>query len=536
MRRMSSRWAAPALALAALLAHPAHATPVDRLSAGDPLEAELRVLDALDPGPLAGHLRLAHLGTRPSRVADLLGGAAVARESLGVARWIGVVRLERALARDAAPGTAFAGPGAARPTPRLFERGDAAAGGRVEVSAGLEATFAEPRPRRPRTDDPLPGWSSGSGLHVRAAVALDRWLASAHLLAGYVRDARTFADPIVGGTDLVAHTDDTWLAYDGAHGWAARAGRSRWAWGPGAEGSLLLSATMPAITGLELAVPLPVLRARATVLNATLGASAGEQLAAHRIEWSSARGGLRVGVSEAARYQGRGWRPLYAVGILPYVLAQRLEVADEPGAGAALRNNVLLGADVSWRVAEGTRVYGELLADDLHARTASVPNKLAWQAGLDGVGVVGTSRVTWNGEFTRVSRWVYTSFFGRTHAARGEPLGFPTGPDARRVRVRIAWDPGPDWQVSVTAARTDRGESGLDQPFVPGSGMDPSRPFDFLGERERTREAGATLRWWPAGGVDVAVSAGWSRVEGLLHVPGRERSGWRGSAALRLAR
>ena len=49
------------------------------------------------------------------------------------------------------------------------------------------------------------------------------------------------------------------------------------------------------------------------------------------------------------------------------------------------RNNVELSFDASWRPADGTRLYAEMLLDDVHARTADVPNKYGWQVGADGV-------------------------------------------------------------------------------------------------------------------------------------------------------
>ena len=101
----------------------------------------------------------------------------------------------------------------------------------------------------------------------------------------------------------------------------------------------------------------------------------------------------------------------------------------------ALRNNVMLAGDASWRVADGTRVYGELLLDDLHARTADFPNKYGAQLGLAGTGDLHGTRLSWDVEWTMLSRYAYTSYFGRSYVAQDRPLGFPTGPDARRLRA-----------------------------------------------------------------------------------------------------
>jgi hypothetical protein len=525
MPRMRLRTSALIALAASMLAGTAHATGGEFLPVGDPLEAELRVLETLAFHPGAGlwsrTQELTPLGTRPLLRRRALAPSATEPDALDPVRRISAVRLRRGLERDVVVGPDRSG----WSTPRLYQRRaeDAA----FEVSAGLEGRGEVAQDRDPR-------FASGSGLHVRATAEVEGWTAHSHLLVGRVEGARRFADPIVPNSDLIAHTEDTYVATGGRR-WSARFGRTRWAWGPGEEGSLLLSAGGPAITGLSFAADLPAFGLHAIALNATLAGSAGEQLAAHRVEWQPVDA-LRVGFTETARYQDDAWRPLYAMGVLPYVLAQRLEVQDEPDSTGALRNNVMFGFDVAWRVADGTRIYGEWLIDDLHAKSAEVPNKTGFQVGWDGAGAVGGGRVTWNGEYTRLSRFVYTSFFGRVHAARGEPLGYFTGPDARRIRVRVAWDPNPDWQVFARAARTDHGENDLAEPFLPGSGAGPGSTFDFEGIAETVREADLGLRWWPAGGVDLAASVGWWRADDAGHVPGATRDGLRGALEVRLTR
>ena len=150
------------------------------------------------------------------------------------------------------------------------------------------------------------------------------------------------------------------------------------------------------------------------------------------------------------------------------------------------------------------------------------------------MGTVRGSRVVWGTEYTRLSRFVYTSFFGRSYEAQGEPLGYFTGPDSRRVRVRGAWDLSPLWQVRAAAGLTDQGESGLDHPYVPGTPHED--PFDFLGVVQRTREFELGLRWWPASGVDLGVSGGYRWIDNQGHVDGNDDGTAFGSLALRLTR
>ena len=200
------------------------------------------------------------------------------------------------------------------------------------------------------------------------------------------------------------------------------------------------------------------------------------------------------------------------------MLVQRLEVQSEPDSSATLRNNVVMSFDMAWRVAEGTRVYGELLLDDIHARDGKYPNKFAYQAGWEGAGLIAGQRVTWGGEWTRVKRYVYTSYFGRDYVVAGKSLGFPTGPDARRIRLRAAWDPDVDWTVFAVATHNDKGENDLDEPFIPGTGQ--SRSSQFEGVVETTRDLEMGVRYWPASGVYVSASGGYRWIDNAAHVVG----------------
>jgi hypothetical protein len=306
----------------------------------------------------------------------------------------------------------------------------------------------------------------------------------------------------------------------------------RFAWGPGEEGSLLLSRTAAPLSALYLHGRIAAWRADGFAINATTDPGRGEQLAAHRLEWQPSSG-VRLGVSEAARYRSDGWQAVYLASVIPYSLAQRLLQQDGDTAGVN-RNNVELAFDATWRPADGTRFYGELLLDDVHAKTGDIPNKYGWQAGVDGAWTRGFTRLTWNTEYTWLSRYVYTSFFGRSFTAQGAPLGYPTGPDSRRLHVRISLDPGVDWQLSGVVTRTWKGENGLDEPFVPGSPLPPVGTLE--GVAEMTDDATGTVRWWPASGVDLALSLGWLRSDNAGHVNGAERHVAHASIAFRLMR
>ena len=367
-----------------------------------------------------------------------------------------------------------------------------------------------------------PDWTDGSGVRARLTASVGPWLAHADLAAGHLAGVRAYSDALIEGRDVALSTDDSYLAIAPSDRWDARIGRSRTHWGPGEEASLLLSRTGPSLSALTLRGRIAPLSSDLTVLHATTDPGRGEQLAAHRIEWSP-RPGLRVGLAEAARYRSSGWQAVYLASVIPFSVVQRLLDQDAASPDDSLRNNVLVAVDAAWRIADGTRVYGELLVDDVHARSSAFPDKWGYQLGLDGAGPWGRTRLSWNAEFTRLSRYVYTSYYGRSHTARGLELGHPIGPDARRLRVRVSWDIAADWQVSGFASQTDRGESGLAESFVPGAPVQD--PMTFAGVVERTRLLEGELRWWPATGIDASVRLGLERIRDAGHVAGESRSG-----------
>ncbi|MEO5617613.1 MAG: capsule assembly Wzi family protein [Candidatus Eisenbacteria bacterium] len=499
----------------------ASAHPGADLEVGDPLEDELRTLDLLPSSWSDSGRTLPASHSRPLlRRTVLPPESTLASHPNAVLSWR---RLERALHRDR-PGPRDVG--RAGETPYLL-RFNESEGARFDLSARIEGRLdADPDTTRLATL---------SGIHLRGALGFDRWILQSHWLIGKVDSAARFGDPIVTGEDFIATTEQAIIAYSAPRDrWGARFGRGRWHWGPGHEASLLLSKTAAPVTALEVHGSLAGGRVYLTALSATLKAAAGEQLAAHRVEWRASES-LRLGAGEAAVYSSSGWRPLYALGLLPYTVAQRLETQDQLGTVGPLRNNVMVSFDAAWRIAPGTRVYGELLVDDLHARTNDNPDKLGFQLGWDGVGRAQGTRIRWNGEYTRLTPYVYTSFFGREASAQGRPLGFPTGPDARRLRLWAACDPSPDFELSATATRTEKGENVLGEPFLPGS-VRTSSIWSPLGVVERASAIEARVRWWPAGGVDVAVSAGYEWRENAGHVRDRDRDHGRIALEARVGR
>ncbi len=503
---------------------PAEASPLEFVSPRDPLVSELRVLELYDLPADSGRFRLPHLSTFPLRRIELMGaGAPIGRGEL--VRTLVADRMERELERDAI--VAFADARVPHSTPRLWDQ-QWDAGQRIELSVGLEGGWEGSDENGNRESK----WRDGTGLHVRGSAQVDRWLAYLHLTAGQLEGASRYTDVLVSRTDLAAQTDEAYLVYANGTRWSVSVGRQRFAWGPGEEASLLLSRTAAPLTALLLHARFEPIRADAFALHTTTDLGRGEQLAAHRLEWQPTSG-LRLGLSEAARYRSSGWQGVYLASVIPFSVAQRLLQQDGDSAGVN-RNNIEVALDVAWRVADGTRLYGELLVDDAHAKSAAFPNKYAWQLGLDGAWTHGFTRLTWNTEYSWLSRYTYTSFFGRAFTSQAVPLGFPSGPDSRRLRARISWDPRVAWQLTGIVRRTWKGENDFDEPFVPGSPVPPVQQLE--GVAAVTDDVTGVLRWWPASGVDLSLALGWHRTENAGHVVGAATSGRHASLAFRLVR
>ena len=500
------------------------ASPLEFIAVRDPFMAELRVLECYDLPADSGRYRLPHFNTWPLQRLELMGDGPPPLQGTLV-RTIVAERIERELQRDAMG--AFARYQARFSTPRLWQRAYPT-DDRAELSVGLEGAYDASRIAGETEKE----WRDGSGIHVRAGAQVDRWLAFAHIALGQLENASSYTDVLIANTNIAAQTDEAYINYSAGTHWSVTMGRQHFAWGPGEEGSLLMSRTAAPLTALYLHLRIAALHADGFSINATSDPGLGEQFAAHRIEWQPLSE-LRLGVAEAARYHASGWLPVYVASVIPYSLAQRLQQQDGDSTTEA-RNNIMLSFDASWRPADGTRLYGELLIDDLHAKSADTPNKYGWQVGADGAWTHGFTRLSWNTEYTWTSRYLYTSFFGRSFVAQGQPIGFPTGPDARRLRVRTTWDPRVAWQVTGIVSRTWKGENDIDEPFVPGNPVPDVSQLE--GVVETSDEANGVLRWWPASGVDLALSLGVVRTQNANHVTGDDRTGVQGSIAFRFLR
>jgi hypothetical protein len=520
---------APAAAAPPAVRHARAASgPVEWLTPGDPLHRELELLRA------TGLADTAHvLFTRPLARKTVAAIVARARRLHPDSRDPSLVRLERAFGQelvdrgwaapedwtaplatvtgtwDDAPAEREPGaPGEPAPPPdgdmlrlRLSAYGD----GTLLVSE--DNTRFEDRSR------------AGGRLDVESGaflVHLDAWV-------GRLRDAERFSDVLVKGSDFAAYAEDFYASLS-TKPLDASLGKGKFGWGPGASGSLLWSSTADPVTYLSLGSTL-FRHVRLTAVHGDVDATRGARIAGHRLEWfPSPR--LTVGLGEAVRYTSATWQPLYLVSLLPYTWVQRLlaqDALDGTGAAEPNRNNVMAALDASWVVQPGRTLYGEFLLDDQGLAAGGQPTRIGYQlGGLATLGLGRLGRGDLRLEYSRVYNYVYATFYGEDFIHHSKAIGYPEGPDVRRLDVDFRLAPSPDWEYRLAGSIQDHGEGTLGTFFDPDSGAASGSELSGVVERETRVLAGA--RWWPRDNVDVGVELTQAWLRDARHVEGAEES------------
>lgn len=417
---------------------------------------------------------------------------------LGAAR-----RLERELAYEL---EALGRPGPVRETPPPIEVVEGDLRLRAQAEARLAATTTGDKgdiPAGTRAGAAFRAYLPGGGFAL-ADVALEKIL-----------DTDPIGDAIVKNSDWYLSTEDAYLAFR-TRPLDLLAGLSRNRWGPGSSGTLLLSDAALSYPTIQLARTFGP-RARATALTAELNAPnsssadptlAGPRLwfAAHRIELALGSR-LRVGLHEAAAYRADGVELLYAIGVVPYTLVQRmLDRTSVPGdSHRTQRNNLLAGVDVAWRAGAGVRVDGEFLLDDIATESSSQPDRIAYQLGVSWAGEAAGDAADARLEFAKVYRWTYSVFYDADLVHDGTPLGYGSGPDVEHAEAWFERDFGMNARAGVGCEWNRKGEGTPGEAWEAGVGG--------------SRGSGATL----SGTVEQRI---------FPHV--RLRGAWRDVAELRV--
>jgi hypothetical protein len=269
----------------------------------------------------------------------------------------------------------------------------------------------------------------------------------------------------------------------------------------------------------------------ATALTGVLSRADRRFLAAHRVE-AALTPRITLGLGEAVRYPSDNVDLLYATGLLPYAIVERIHIRDAAtdSVRGGERANIMASIDLVVRPSAALTLYGEFLLDDVATENREMPDRIAYQVGLRSDRPYGSRTAHLLAEYTRVRRFTYATYYGQSFIHRDRPLGFALGPDVEVVWLEVGLDLSRDWQARWSGEFADRGEGVLGEAWEESFGFVSNAGLS--GVVEERREVWADLRWMPRDQLDASVGLGYRRVVNENHVAGFTRTAWLGRVAL----
>jgi hypothetical protein len=350
---------------------------------------------------------------------------------------------------------------------------------------------------------------AGSGIFVRAKAYIEPGLyvgteVRAHRTG--VTSDRNIGDSLIKSEDLFLDTREAYFSLSSSY-IDVTTGFTETRWGPGRSGTLLLSDAAPPYATLRLHRAIAG-RLFFDALTGILVQGDERQLAAHRLTWRISRT-LWLGVAEAARYDARSPELLYVINLIPYTVVERVgSKYREKVPDTNPRNNVMWSADVVWRPAPGTRLYAEYLLDDLATETADMPHRMAFQAGIGRNLRAGRVPLEISAEFTKIFRFVYSTYYGRDFVYGNRPLGFAEGPDTELYALSLTADLQRDWRATIGLAWLRRGEGTIGEAWQPGTDYDAWDGAKLSGEVSGSLRGFVTARWTPLANCFASLTTG----------------------------
>lgn len=172
----------------------------------------------------------------------------------------------------------------------------------------------------------------------------------------------------------------------------------------------------------------------------------------------------------------------------------------------------MVGAYGSLRVVRGVGVYGQVVRQ---ARLKERPAAAGWMIGVRWTDLL-LSNLSGQIEYARLDPFLYShATSGTSYRNQRGMLGHPAGPNSSDVSFRLAYQPHPDWQLTVLGAHTIRGRNmdliswgGNAAVGVLEKNVDvvPNVAFlEGIRQRERLLEAHLTYTWLPTLSTGIAV-------------------------------
>jgi hypothetical protein len=402
----------------------------------------------------------------------------------------------------------------------------------LELSGYGRANYAEDRARREIVRDLRAGVQGSLALGGQLLLSGDVYAGTASPGGhGNPADSRHFG--LIEDVQVNSYFDRATVTWRNRRA-RVEAGHTWLRWGPGAWGTMGLSDGAPAFDVIEARVRL-LRTAQLEWFVAALDPAVESYLAGHRLELRPTAN-LDVSFSELARFDGSASAPLYLLPVIPYSHLEKrvLKSSDLPSDSLDHlgKNNVMWTIDGAWRTRRNVRVYGELAIDDISFSSERRPRALAWQVGFDARRVRGGRAWTLRGEYARVYRFTYSVIHRHDFAFAGLSTGFPPGPDVDRINGRLECRTGPAWAFGLEGTYTRKGESGLGDAYVPGSGH--VNNLFLSGVLDADARGAVTADWSPAPGLAAGLTAGFAQVTALGHVPGADESAPFGSTRFTL--
>jgi hypothetical protein len=241
------------------------------------------------------------------------------------------------------------------------------------------------------------------------------------------------------------------------------AGRDRVQWGPGSQGSLMISAQNPLFDLIKLQASFK--QFQFTSFHGWLTSDLGPKyLAAHRLD-VQLRPWLYLAAAEAVVYGNREVEFQYLNPLMPYHIAEH-HLGD--------RDNNTMSFECTLFPRRGHKLYGELFIDDF--TSAKNPfryygNKFAFLVGHHWANPFRLRNVDARIEYARIEPYVYTHDDSiNVYENYNRILGHWLGPNADQLYFEIGFQPHRDLKTSLLVDRVRHGEGDVHTPYAEDNG------------------------------------------------------------------
>ena len=124
-------------------------------------------------------------------------------------------------------------------------------------------------------------------------------------------------------------------------------------------------------------------------------------------------------------------------------------------------SNLTIGADLSYRLTDGIKVYGAIFFDDLQKFSpGAFSNQVGLQSGGHWVDPLGLKDVDVRAEFVHLEPYTYAHNFDiNAYTHFRSVLGHPLGPNADRLFLRAGWLVNQSVHLGIQGTRTREGDN-----------------------------------------------------------------------------